>query len=122
MQSRVDGALNDMDRDRHTVRLELIELRRDIDVRLLRTEEELRNEDLSPAVRSEKEELLLELQEQRNRVQQALLEVEDADEGSWQDVRKRSRTTTRQIDAWFDRQAEMEDLKTHDHRFRGHAV
>jgi hypothetical protein len=122
LQQRVDGALNDISKDRHTVRLELMELRRDIDVRILATEEELLNEGMPVTRRAEKEDLHRELVDQRNRVQQALLEVEAADESSWIDIRDRSRQMTRQVDAWFDRKAEQEDIRAHSFEHQGYSV
>ncbi len=111
MQTRVDNAVNDVDRDRNAVRLELIELRQDIDTRILQTEEELEMEESTQEQRSEKEQLLKELQENRVRVQQALLELEHSDDGSWLDVKTRSKGVTRSVDNWFERWAEREDLR-----------
>lgn len=111
MQSRVDRALDDVDRDRDAVRSELEELRTDIDHKMLSIEEELVQADLSEDRRSDKEQQLLELEENRNRVQQALLELERADATSWNGVRQRSKKLTRSVDNWFERQAEKEDLR-----------
>jgi hypothetical protein len=111
MQSRVDGALNDLRRDRNALRSELMLLRRDIDRYILDTEEALRQDDLPMEERSDRQLLLQELVDQRNRVQQALQEVERSDEQSWSEVRERSKNTSREADKWFERRAEKEDLR-----------
>jgi uncharacterized protein YwgA len=111
MQTRVDRALDDIDRDRNAVRTELVDLRKDIDLTMIRVEEELQQEDLADDQRREKEQLLRELESNRNRVQQALLELEHADDGAWMHVRKRSKDLTRSVDNWFERQAEKEDMQ-----------
>src|SRR5688500_9979668 len=111
LRTRVDNALNDVDRDRNSVRAELMELRQDIDHKILSTEEELIVEGISLEDKEEKEKLLLELEQNRDRVQQALIELERSDESSWLEVRKRSKSLTRTMDKWFERQAEKEDLK-----------
>ncbi len=113
LQTRVDNALNDLDKDRKAVRLELVQLRKDIDQRLLDIEEDLMREDIPEQQRADQEQLLQELQQQRFRVQQALIEVERADASEWEEVKDRSRNTTKQIDGWFDRQAELEDIRAH---------
>ncbi len=112
LRARVDEALNDVDRDRNSVRNELIELRQDIDHKILSTEEELLTEDVAADERARKEQVLLELQENRARVQDALIELERSDESSWLEVRRRSKSLTRSVDRWFERQAEQEDLRS----------
>ncbi len=112
LRARVDEALNDVDRDRNSVRNELIELRQDIDHKILSTEEELLAEDVPEDERARKEQVLQELQDNRARVQDALIELERSDESSWLEVRRRSKSLTRSVDRWFERQAEQEDLRS----------
>ena len=112
LRARVDEALNDVDRDRNSVRNELIELRQDIDHKILSTEEELLTEDVPEDEHARKEQVLQELQDNRARVQDALIELERSDESSWLEVRRRSKSLTRSVDRWFERQAEQEDLRS----------
>lgn len=111
IQSRVDNALDDVDRDRDAVRSELMELRQDIDHKILATEQELEKQTHSEAEVEEKRRVLLELQQNRDRVQQALVDLERSDDSSWLEVRQRSKSLTRAVDRWFERQAEREDLR-----------
>lgn len=111
LQSRVDNALDDVDRDRDAVRSELMDLRQDIDHKILATEEELEKQTHTAEETEEKQQLLLELQQNRDRVQQALIDLERSDESSWLEVRQRSKSLTRAVDRWFERQAEREDLR-----------
>ena len=111
LQARVDDALNDVDRDRNSVRNELIELRQDLDHKILDTEAELKNEGLTAEERADREQVLHELQGNRERVQQALIDLERSDESSWLEVRQRSKSLTRSVDKWFERRAEQEDLR-----------
>ena len=59
LQSRVDNALDDVDRDRDAVRSELMELRQDIDHKILATEEELEKQTHTGEEIEEKQQLLL---------------------------------------------------------------
>jgi hypothetical protein len=108
LQTRQDAITNTLDRDRDELRQELLSLRTDIDEQLIAAGTEF-NASTHPS-RTKLEVQLQELEHQRMKVQDALNllhVVADTDQAM---IHDHCRAIVKQVDGWFDRKAELEDM------------
>lgn len=108
LQTRQDAVTNNWDRDRDELRQELVSLRRDIDEMLF--EVGTRFSHTRGQEKKGLNEEIMELEVQRRKVQDSLNLLDVTATSDQELIHEYCRSVIAQIDGWFDRKAEMEDL------------
>lgn len=112
MEQRVDDAMAEMRRDKDAALEDLRDLRERINDRLETVDEKMAETELSEEKFSALTDEKIQLEQQRLRVETALVDVEGALESTWSDVKRTSKNVSEDVKEWLDRQAEKMDEAT----------
>jgi hypothetical protein len=96
----------DIEIERAETRTELIALRDRIDARISDVDNHLGMAGMEDQRRNELREYRRELEQNRDRVERELRNVETAESSTWTNIRQGTRNTVQDINDWFSRQGE----------------
>ena len=121
MEQKVDNAMEELRAGKDDMNRELHDLREKLAVELTRAEERLKDPALTDEERTEWEGFKVEVNDQIERLDASLNDVETATSEKWEEVKEGSSRTADDVGNWFQRQAEKIDQKTDaDHDNDGH--
>lgn len=121
MERKVDEAMAELRTGKDDMSRELRVLREKLAIELTKAEERLKDPALTSEERTEWEAFKQEVNDQIDRLDENLDDVEGATAEKWEAVKADTRRTADDVGNWFQRQAEKLDRKTGaDHDKDGH--
>ncbi|MCB9184818.1 MAG: hypothetical protein H6591_12995 [Flavobacteriales bacterium] len=112
LESKVDAAMDDLRKGKEEASAELRELREDLAVEQAKAEERLKDPKLTAEQRSEWEAFKDDVDQQIQRIDRQLDDVNAATAETWNDVKSATKKAVDETGDWFKRQAEKIDRKT----------
>jgi len=112
MEQKVDNAMEDLRAGKDEVGRELRDLREKLALEATLADEKLKDPALKAEERAEWENYKKEVNEQIDRLDGELNDVESATSEAWENVKTESRSAMKDVGDWFARQAEKIDRKT----------
>lgn len=112
MEQKVDNAMEEMRAGKEEVGRELRDLREKLAVELTKADERLKDPQLKPEERAEWEAFKADVNNQVDRLDGKLDDVDAVTAEKWEAVKADTRKTADDVGNWFERQAEKIDKKT----------
>ena len=112
MEQKVDNAMEDLRAGKDEVGRELRDLREKLALEATLADEKLKDPALKAEERAEWENYKKEVNEQIDRLDGELNDVESATSEVWENVKTESRNAMKDVGDWFARQADKIDRKT----------
>lgn len=112
MEQKVDNAMEDLRAGKDEVGRELRDLREKLALEATLADEKLKDPAMKAEERAEWENYKKEVNEQIDRLDGELNDVESATSEAWENVKTESRSAMKDVGDWFARQAEKIDRKT----------
>jgi ElaB/YqjD/DUF883 family membrane-anchored ribosome-binding protein len=107
MEARAERTLQEFETTRDAASEELLELRNELDQKLLKVEAGLADVELTEEEIAAHEELRAEINAQHQRVEIVLSEVRDASIDTWAGIRADVERTTTEVGQWIDQHADV---------------